>query len=844
MPTTEIERTQTLTRVCVFWLAAFAGCGNSVAVGQRCGEGLPPCPAGRACGAGMCIDAEELCGRCEAWEVCVGRARCETVSLDFAQPTEGAEYLPDASVTVRVEARAGGVLVNVTLPFEGFNTTTQLRSGEATAFGMPVGLTQRLLRAGWASGPSATRRIQGKDCSVASCQPWQRCEPTTEGGRCETQLMSVKWVSPGDNGLVRAPASASFNPVVQLEETDGGVTFPLSIPVRLDGGVWELTRMGTSVPAQYGNTTVTLAAGLVGGDGPKVFVAGWPESAVPELSATRTVTWDATAPRLAVRVQPAPARAAWWPNPTAWRKDERVQVEVGSSEALNGPPALRANGAMVDGGVTGKCGFSASCIDVRCDCFEVDLAGVPLTGASGPVELLASGEDSVANASQQNAVVSVTRVRWQVAPPASQVAASVVEPAMDGEGNLYVGYSTSNTSGLVKRLSPTGTVGWTRLVDAVSAPVVWSPTGSRGGGPGLFVATNSSIPVGVGTIFRASITSLDLTTGSSAGSACSVSDPVIYSARMLLLGGTVVTAREPGLQSALLANPADGGCVPSDTAIATGRATVVGRRGFGSRAEVYTASAGSSVLSTLTTDVTNTAWATVALTLSSTNAIAGLALGPSRGFLTTAASGTEGVLAHNLAVVPPVPAFTAGPATSWTTASLGVPTGSEYDVFFGAPGANAPGGLYKTRLAEVMPVGTFAPNQQGTARVGPFDGANAFTPAHQPILGGGGAVITVSTQGDISLFTTAGVKLWSDSAAKTTFGPVSVSPALDVSRTSTGAPQCGRPGVLYVLSNAGVVTAFIVDSAGLERNAAWPRFQHDNANSGNTDTSNAPWSCL
>ena len=72
---------------------------------------------------------------------------------------------------------------------------------------------------------------------------------------------------------------------------------------------------------------------------------------------------------------------------------------------------------------------------------------------------------------------------------------------------------------------------------------------------------------------------------------------------------------------------------------------------------------------------------------------------------------------------------------------------------------------------------------------------------------------------------------------------VSVAPLLDVARDGNGAPRCGRPGILYVVSNAGTVTSFIVDSQGLDMTAAWPRFQHDNANSGNADTALSSWGC-
>ena len=662
--------------------------------------------------------------------------------------------------------------------------------------------------------------------------------------------MVVTWVSPNNNGLVRGPGNASFNPVVQVD-ADAGVALPVVVPVSFDGGTWQLTRANATLPAQYGNATVTLTASLAGGDGTKAFIAGWPDSGVAGLTATRTVTWDATGPRFAVRVEGAPGRPnGAWGNPTTWRKDERVQVEVGSSEALSGPATLTANAsgaAVTTRGAGARCPAvgSGACPDARCDCFEVDLAGVPLNAVSGQVGLVASGQDVVGNAGQDaGPTVAVTRVRWQ-ATTGGTGATAVVEPALDTAGNVYVGYTTAaDAAGVVKRLDRDGAQVWAQTnFGAVTAPVVWSPTANPDGGAGLFVATRVAGP-------SSEIRALDGTTGLQVGNAGTCFNAATYSARMVSLGRTVVTARETsGQQQAYLADPGAGGCIPNGTVLVTGKATVVGRGGFGTTAEVYIASAGSLGFNKLTTNGTNTNWMGMTDSLGAGNLTSGLALAPgpsTRAFQTVAGTGIQGVVAHNLVVSSPSsqPAFTSGAALAWTTASLGVPMGGAYDVYFGTPAGTSSGDLYKTRFTPGMPVGTFTPNDQTSARVAAFDAvSNSFTPAHQPILGGGGAVLTVSTQGDFSVFTTAGVRQWTAPGAATGFGAVSVSAALDVSRSSTGQPQCGRPGTLYVLSNTGAVTAFIVDAPGLERGAAWPRFQHDNANSGNADMSNDAWSC-
>ena len=63
------------------------------------------------------------------------------------------------------------------------------------------------------------------------------------------------------------------------------------------------------------------------------------------------------------------------------------------------------------------------------------------------------------------------------------------------------------------------------------------------------------------------------------------------------------------------------------------------------------------------------------------------------------------------------------------------------------------------------------------------------------------------------------------------------SPNLDCNRE-----RPGRGGILYA-RDATSVTAYIVDSKGIDTTAPWPRFQHDPSNSGNANTSLAPFAC-
>ncbi|MER2566984.1 MAG: hypothetical protein ABTQ32_40030 [Myxococcaceae bacterium] len=312
----------------------------------------------------------------------------------------------------------------------------------------------------------------------------------------------------------------------------------------------------------------------------------------------------------------------------------------------------------------------------------------------------------------------------------------------------------------------------------------------------------------------------------------------LYSGRMVSLGATVVTARElgNGLQNVYIADPAGGNCTASSSPIVAQRATLVGR-GIAGGYEIFAASTGNIAFSRLTTNAAGSSWNTTIDSLSGSDPISSLSLGFGRGFLTRTGSFVQGTLAHNLSSEQ-VAALTAGLSLQWTGASLG----QSGAVYFASP--SGPAALYRTVFTAGSPVGSFMPNTDMASKLSPFDGStvNSFLPAHAPILGHGGFVYMLSAAGDLSVFQN-NPRAWFGPSAQTLFGSVSVSPLLDIARSASGGPVCDRPGVLYVVSNSGMVTSFIVDSKGLDRNAAWPRFQHDNANSGNTDTNLSAWGC-
>ncbi|MDX2010417.1 MAG: hypothetical protein SFW67_09515, partial [Myxococcaceae bacterium] len=461
-----------------------------------------------------------------------------------------------------------------------------------------------------------------------------------------------------------------------------------------------------------------------------------------------------------------------------------------------------------------------------------------MASVTGGFALGASGVDVYGNpGGSAGPVLSVTRRRWQV--PLSQLGAlsSVTEPAMDTAGNVYVAFA-SGTFGQVTQVRPDGGLGWVQTgYGAVTAPAVWSPNGNPDGGPGLFVATR--------LLSQAQVRLLDVTGGGETSSeVCTFN--TTYSARMLSLGRTVVTAREVTAtqQQLYLADPSGGNCNSNGTVAVTGRATVVGRQQVDGTTEVYAGSTGISGFFRLTVSDAGTQWIDGTNTLGTPTFIGSLALSSTRGFLTpNGPNRSEGVIASNLSSQTPatVSALLSPGMEEWTGATLRRATGNQVEVYFGNAGGTSAARLHLTQFTpQSLPMtGTFAPNMQAAAARDAFS-AVSFTPAHAPILTSGGGVLMVSRTGAVSFLDRQGMRQWVAADGDTGFGAVSVSPVLDVSRTR---PVCQAPGTLYVLSNDGVLTAFIVDARGLDSQADWPRFQHDNANSGNASTALTPWAC-
>lgn len=382
--------------------------------------------------------------------------RCVNLTLSFTTPASLAIYDAGASVPVQVSARLrdGGAYV-VTVPLtSSFGTNTTVTAGVSSPVSIPAIAGEHRLTAGWDGGPFDSVSVVATSC-VASCQPWQTCRATIDGGACDSLNLTLTWTSP-DAGLAFNTATVP----ARLTVTRSGGPVPASLTsVPLFGP------LGVATPLSGGSGFFTGSLPMAAPEGNKTFIAGWRDGGP---TASVTIERDTEAPGVELTVLPRPGS---FPDPdpgrlNAWKKNETAIVRV---DVDGGRPAVVADLSVLDSGVlitatgAGSCGCAAN----ECRCFEVPL--LRASDARGIYGIVGPIGDSAGNLSQPIArQIPSTRFLWSRSPSGTTPRFGLTE-----SGLLLVS-SLQGTAAAMHGIAPDGGTlwAWSSPGVTVSRPVI------------------------------------------------------------------------------------------------------------------------------------------------------------------------------------------------------------------------------------------------------------------------------------------------------------------------------------------------------------------------------------
>jgi hypothetical protein len=386
--------------------------------------------------------------------------------------------------------------------------------------------------------------------------------------------------------------------------------------------------------------------------------------------------------------------------------------------------------------------------------------------------------------------------------------------ALDSNGNIYAGASTSLSSTLVAFAADGGTQWSYSAADrAITA-------GPMAGSQAVYFATGTGASIAIQRV------GLD---GSAKTDLCSVNTSYGYGGDMALLN--------PGSGEVPLVVRSDGALSPGTTGCLSTAATPPLDFGGGDRPTLAVLANNIFVGVSTSATISRLTWGTSSAASSGSTSTG--TLFPSNLF--TVGTNLVGGGGGGGPTVGGVFAFIDGASLASTTANA-------------TPGAK-PGGS-----AVVGPSGTSSPVVYGDSagilrRVAldsmpGFGTATTSAPAgtslakRAPLLGKGGLTYVIGLDGLVRVYDSSLGQIWSWAPPATLTSISQLN--LDYNRDVANPCAVGEPGVLYFAATSGTTTklyALLVDSAGLEPQAAWPRYQHNPANTGNAATGLSSWTC-
>jgi len=568
------------------------------------------------------------------------------------------------------------------------------------------------------------------------------------------------------------------------------------------------------------------------GEGVYTFQLAHPESWGP--SRTVQVTVDRTPPSLTLQVpeaQPAAAKDGFsYVDPMAdkaWARDQTVPVRVESDSADLDPAGLRVVVRGHNGGaeVTGLPVVQVTPCNGKAFCGSVD---VPmwrpgLDAFRGSFQIEVTAKDRVGNENSASGSIPVTRWKWAFNGASGPV---LTTPAIGEKGAIYFG--TSDTNGKVFALTPDGTKKWEKQLGGavLSSPAVGkNPDGTDR----LYVAVTAKEE---GDLFALGA---DGTTLGNCLPEGSVKGPI--NAAVALTSSQVGT--EPALVETAIAKSTDtsilalrldspledkrcSGAGETSTTLPGASVVVKGTDAYfadSERREVPSYTLAPDGFWRPKSGYTFRSYGVNAMGLGFAG---GDYLVGAGGFTTTAGDVTGGLFAFTPATGGFRWMFPRNYESPAPMRNMAIGAGNV--LFFGRE--------VEAGAEELTAIDLLAETPRiSVPNAGSFPGA--------PVLGTSGYLYTASSTsptdgiGEVTAWSAGSLTMrWklSDSV-----GRAQVSPSLDCIRGPDGTPTAEPHGILYVPSTNGQLYAFIVDSAGLDKSAPWPKYQHDARNTGNPD---------
>lgn len=805
--------------------------GVGCTFGVRTCETPADCEAGAVCRDNLCVLPDRLDGggggagggvgggggasgcspACAEWQSCTPSG-CANARVTAVSPASGAVF--SGGETVRFVFRAldwdGGVWPFPSIPARtsGGPTGPSTLSKVGTTFEADFTLANttgpQAVHAGWPAA-EASIQVMARTCN-ADCAPWQGCVADSDGGSCEDLGLSLSWVTPAAGERFGPRNFAAVPLLLSATRADGGA-FSADIPYWVDGGA----SGAISKAGDFWQGTVDAGPA----SGGRALWAGW----VGGPQATRGFEVVLSAPSVQLVAEPPPMRPAQDTDSDLvprWKKSETALVRLESNR-----PLLASSVVFTVPGVAPVAAAScSSCAAAACLCFGVDLKQQTLLTGVGSVAVgVASGEDTLGNPIAPGVSlvnVPVTRLKW--VREVTMGAAVPMGIALAPDGTAVVGGSVGSTS-LLRAFGPDGGTSWTNSYaneGMTAAPLI----GARGV---YFGVSNPSGPT-------ASIRRVAASDGSSPTALC-------FGA--LSLWGDMALV-SPGISEVVVAMRSDGvfapstaSCIPAVISSAPGTPSLANWPslvatgtdaflGLSARAPIWKFS-GADTVPVAAGNKSTTTLFPANLFVVGANLVGGGGGPTVGGAFAFLSSGTlSGTTVNATPGTDP-----GGPAI------VGASPDGGATVFYG----DSSGNVHRVGLSPSIP-------SFGTAAVVNLSPTASFAD-RAPLLGRDGHLYLVGSDGTLRVHdATTLVEEWRWPSA---FPTAAISHLnLDIDRDAPSPCASGQPGVLYLAASTGAVMrlyAVLVDSAGLDSTAPWPRHQHNPSSTANRATSLASWTC-